>query len=152
MTTKYIQKGKEWVEHNLISRELFHHGVKGMKWGVRKKSSKRNKLIEEEIRSGKISRIVNADKQGRHTMTGHTPGRSYLYGDVKYAQKLVDNLSGTGELVLSRNGEWTHKEKVKSPDIIGEHVDQNGIQTKTNKAMIVYSKTGTHIYPRKEEQ
>lgn len=35
---------------------------------------------------------------------------------------------------------------------IGTHVDPvNGQETRTNKATIIYSKTGTHIYPRLED-
>lgn len=64
---------------------------------------------------------------------------------------MVDKLSGTGEAIIDGNGDWTHKEKVTDPHIIGTHVEPRyGTETKTNKATIVYSKTGTHIYPRKE--
>ncbi len=89
----------------------------------------------------------------RHTKDEHLPGRSYIDGDLEYAQELIDKLSGTGDAIIDGNGEWTHKEKVTSPHIIGTHVDhKTGIETKTNKATIAYSKTGTHIYPRKENK
>lgn len=149
---------------------LFHHGIKGQKWGVKNgppypigeggggskrsvaKSSRRDTIVADAIRSGKVLKKINKDKQLRHTKNGHIPGRSYLDGDLEYAQALVDKLSGTGEVFIDRNGNWNHKERVFSPNIIGTHVDTNGIKTKTNVAMIAYSKTGTHIYPAKREE
>lgn len=70
---------------------------------------------------------------------------------MDFAQKLVDELSGTGEALLDGKGQWLHKEKVSSSKIVGVHIDpKTGIETETKAAMIIYSKTGTHIYPRKE--
>lgn len=151
ITKEHIGNGRKWIERHILNQELYHYGVKGMKWGVRKddeKVTKKHPLIEEELRSGRISTTINKDKQRQHTKNGHVSGRSYLNGDDKYAQKLVNDLSGTGEPVMSRKGEWTHREKVESRNTIGTHVDRNGVKTATNKAMIVYSKTGSHIYPR----
>lgn len=157
----YILKGQNWVKENIFKQELYHYGVKGMKWGVRKKPhyelldnvrvTKKNKLIEEEIRSGKISRNINKDKQNRHTKDGHIPGRSYLDGDIQYAQKLVNKLSGTGRPLMDTNNKWVHKERVSNDKPIGYHVDPTtGKETKTKYGTIVYSRTGTHIYPRQK--
>ncbi len=152
---------KEKLTEKGSNSELAHHGIKGQKWGVRNgppypldRSAKRGTIVKDAIESGVVSKKINREKQQRHTKEGHLPGRSYLDGDLEYAQELVDKLSGTGEpLIDGKTGEWLHKEKVTSPHIIGTHVDsEDGTETKTNKAMITYSKTGTHIYPRKEEQ
>lgn len=135
---------------------LFHHGIKGQKWGVRNgppyplaKLSGHDTIVKDAIESGLVSKKINREKQLRHTKHGHIEGRSYIDGDLEYAQELVDKLSGTGEAVCNKPDNWLRKEKVISPHIIGTHVDEDGVETKTNKAMIVYSKTGTHIYPRK---
>lgn len=151
MRLEYVRKEREWVEQNSPKRELYHYGVKGMRWGVRKKSNHRphNRLIEDEIRSGKISKTVNKDKQNRHTKDGHLPGRSYLNGDTRYAQKLINKLSGTGRLLMDTNNNWIHKERVSNDKPIGYHVDPTtGKETESKHGTIVYSKTGTHIYPR----
>lgn len=140
--------------------QLTHHGVKGQKWGVKNgppypidKSSRHGTIVKNAIESGEVSKKINREKQMRHTKSGHTSGRSYLDGDLEYAQKLVDKLSGTGEPKVDSNGNWTRKEMVADSDSIGTHVNPvNGNETKTNKATIIYSKTGTHIYPRLEEE
>lgn len=91
-------------------------------------------------------------KQVRHTQKEHIPGRSYIYGDINDAQKLVDELSGTGVPLVTDDGKWLHKEKVSSSKTIGMYVDENGVEMETAHAMIVYSKTGAHVYPRKENK
>ncbi len=147
---------------------LMHHGVKGQKWGVRRtpeqlrhkpsikevleKSLSRGTIVQDAIRSGEVSKTINREKQMRHTMSGHPPGRSYLYGGLEFSQRLVDELSGTGEPKLDSHGNWTHKELVKASRVIGAHIDSDGRETETNAAMIVYSNTGSHIYPRKENK
>ena len=51
-------------------------------------------------------------------------------------------MSTTGEAVFDSNGNWKNKERVVSDKIIGAHVDnENGKETRTKAAVIVYSKT-----------
>lgn len=145
---------------------LRHHGIKGQKWGVRRtpeqlghkpsikealaNSLKSDRMVKEALDKGLISKRVNKEKQLRHTLGGHPKGRSYLYGGIDFSKRLINELSGTGEL-LFKNGTWTGKERVRSNKIIGVHVDpKTSDETETRSAMIVYSKTGAHIYPRKE--
>ena len=167
MDERLIELGRMWVEKYLYSSELFHHGVKGQKWGVRngppypldKRASDdipvektgNGGIIEEAIKSGTVKKQINPESQERHNFSTHEEGRSYLCGDTAFAQRLVDELSGTGEALLDSKGQWLHKERVMANEIIGMHVDAQGKETATKAAMIVYSKTGTHIYPRKEE-
>jgi len=156
-------------ENEWLKAEIMHHGIKGMKWGVRRtpeelghprksldKSGGNGKLntsvVNAAIRSGKVSKKVNADKQSRHSL-GHknyVEGRSYLHdGSIANAQKLVDELSGTGKAILDRNGKWVQMEHVSASKIIGTSVNSDtGRKTQTKKAAIKYSKTGSHIYPR----
>lgn len=50
-------------------------------------------------------------------------------------------MSTTGEAVFDSNGNWKNKERVVSDKIIGAHVDnENGKETRTKAAVIVYSK------------
>lgn len=75
---------------------------------------------------------------------------SYLYDDLDYAQRLVDKHSEKGTPLLDKNGNWLRKEKFTDTKAIGVHLDINGKEVETDAGMIVYSKTGTHVYPRKE--
>ena len=52
--------------------------------------------------------------------------------------------------LLDKNGNWLRKEKFTDTKVIGVHLDINGKEVETDAGMIVYSKTGTHVYPRKE--
>ena len=165
MLDRYIRIGYEWMKRNFPElvrddsrSELCHHGIKGQKWGVRNgppypldKSTKHDTIVTDAIKSGLVSKKINREKQLRHTKTWHIRGRSYLDGDLEYAQGLVDKLSGTGKVFVDSNGNWNHKELVTNSSIIGTHVDPiSGKETKTNKGTIIYSKTGTHIFPRQE--
>lgn len=139
---------------------LAHHGIKGQKWGVRNgppypidnESSKKSNVVKEAIESGRVSKTINKDKQQRHTLSGHADGRSYINGDVDFAQKLVDKHCGKGKAITDKNGKWTKKERFIDDSCIGEYVDIKGKEIKTKKGVIVYSKTGTHVYPGKEKK
>lgn len=158
-TRKTVESILEKIKYKLseTNSELAHHGIKGQKWGIKNgppypinKTS--YNIINDAIKSGKISKLINKNKQIPHTKDNRISGKSYINGDLEYAQKLVNKLGGTGRPIKDRHGNWTQKERVSDNDIIGFHVDKNdNIETPTNKAIIVYSKTGTHIYPAKKE-
>ena len=158
LNKRLINAGKRWMAKNLYSHQLFHHGVKGQKWGIRNgppyplEKSHKNSIIEEAMSSGKVKKTINPEKQKKHCKSYNLKGRSCLDGDLDFAQMLVDELSGTGEPVLDRNGNWTNRERVVYKKKVGVNVDDSTLkETRTDKLMIVYSNTGTHIYPRKEK-
>lgn len=135
-------------------KDIEHSGVKGMKWGVKNgppypinRSEKESNIVTQSIRDGEVKTEINIDKQKRHTKLDHIPGRSYINGDCKYAQKLVDKHCGKGEAILDRKGKWTNKERFTDDEIIGVHIDTNGAETSTKRGVIAYSKTGSHVYP-----
>lgn len=146
-----IRKVLDELDNN---KDIEHSGVKGMKWGVKNgppypinRSEKESNIVTQSIRDGEVKTEINIDKQKRHTKLDHIPGRSYINGDCKYAQKLVDKHCGKGEAILDRKGEWTNKERFTDDEIIGVHIDTNGAETSTKRGVIAYSKTGSHVYP-----
>lgn len=163
-----------------LDEYLKHHGIKGQKWGERRgppypltsaqkdggsavkkvvaKSGKAGKLGQEvlkrAIESGEVSLKLNIGHQKKHLPDREDKRRSYIQGDLATAQKLVRELSGTGELVVNiKTGEWLKKERVATPEQIGVYVDADtGQHTQTDKLMIHYGKRGAHIYGRKDEK
>lgn len=110
--------------------------------------------VKDAVSSGVVTTKINAEKQGRHIKTSpaYIEGRSYINGTLEDAQRLVDDLSGTGVPLMDADGNWLHKERVQTDHVFGIHVDpETGQETETTKGMIIYSKTGTHIIPRKED-
>lgn len=155
---KILDAMKEKLTEDTRSAELMHHGVKGQKWGVQNgppypidRSNKHDTIVKDAIESGEVSKKINREKQLRHTLKEHLPGRSYINGDLEYAQKLVDELSGTGD-AITKKGKWLNRERVTAPYIIGTYVNDMGESEKSNVAMIIYSKTGAHIYPVRRKE
>ncbi len=154
-----------WRYNPTIRCELYHHGVKGQKWGVKngppypikrdtkpvEKLSKQDTIVKDAINSGSVSTKLNVGNQKKHMKeTRSDDQRSYIDGDLDTAQRLINKLSGTGEAVMDRNGRWTHKERVADTDTVGTMVEYGTKEeSKTDKAMIVYAKDGSHIYPRR---
>ena len=113
-----------------------------------------NPVVKDAIASGQVSTTINADKQNRHIKgsKGFVEGRSYINGTIEDAQKFLDELSGTGEPLMVK-GKWLNKERVTSANVIGVHVDPDTKEeTETKNCMIIYSKTGSHIVPRKGDE
>lgn len=112
-------------------------------------------VVRDAINSGQVSTTINVNKQNRHIPgnPGYTSGRSRLDISIEEAQHIVDTLAGTGQPIFDSKGNWTNKERVRCPDYIGTHVDvATGAETRTKNITIIYSGTGTHIVPRRDEE
>lgn len=117
------------------------------------KAENNKDIVRQAIQSGEVSAKINKEKQNRHIKdsAGYIKGRSYINGTLEDAQQMVDRLSGTGDPVMVKE-KWNKKERVSSETVIGVHIDpKTQEETETRHALIVYSKTGSHIIPRKGE-
>ena len=111
-------------------------------------------IIKAEVEKGNIKLEINPEKQGRHIKGApeYKEGRSYLTITAEEAQDVIDAKSGTGAMVNDKNGKPV-KERVDCDRIIGFDVDQVSMkETETDKGTIHYSKTGTHLVPRKGDK
>lgn len=117
-------------------------------------NSSRSGIIKSEIEKGNIKLELNHEKQAKHIKgePEYKEGKSYLTISEAGTQEIIYRNYGTGILVYDRNGNWKHKELIDCGEEIGVVVDTStGVETITDKGTIHYSKTGTHLVPRKEE-
>ena len=115
--------------------------------------NKKQQEVLALIRSDNTKKTLNSGNQKKHLLIDGEPpsdGRSYIYGDLKTAQDLIDKYHGTGEVKFTSKGDWSKKEFVETQNDIGVHVNQNTKeQAPTNRFSIHYGKRGTHIVPAK---
>ena len=92
---------------------------------------------------------IHEGRQGKHII-GHSnyrKGRSVLHMSMARAQKLVEDLAGTGEWIGSSN-----RERIDFGFEIGTYVDERGNRTKTTVGIIHFSKQGAHIVPGRPKE
>ena len=129
--------------------------IAGMKKPQRLDIAGESGIIEDEIRKGNIKLDINHEKQAKHIKgcPEYIDGRSYLTISEDKAQKIINEKSGTGSLVYDRKGLWKNKELIDCDEIIGVDINKSTREeTSTDKGTIHYSKSGTHLVPRKEKK
>ncbi len=129
--------------------------IAGMKKPQRLDIAGESGIIEDEIRKGNIKLDINHEKQAKHIKgcPEYIDGRSYLTISEDKAQKIINEKSGTGSLVYDRKGLWKNKELIDCDEIIGVDINKSTREeTSTDKGTIHYSKSGTHLAPRKEKK
>ena len=129
--------------------------IAGMKKPQRLDFSAESGIIEDEIRKGNIKLDINPEKQAKHIKgcPEYIDGRSYLTISEDKAQKIINEKSGTGSLVYDRKGLWKKKELIDCDEVIGVDINKTTREeTSTDKGTIHYSKSGTHLVPRKEKK
>lgn len=129
--------------------------IAGMKKPQRLDIAGKSGIIEDEIRKGNIKLDINPEKQAKHIKgcPEYIDGRSYLTISEDKAQKIINEKSGTGSLVYDRKGLWKKKELIDCDEVIGVDINKTTREeTSTDKGTIHYSKSGTHLVPRKEKK
>lgn len=106
-------------------------------------------IVLKAINNGEVKAVINQDKQKRHMEDYVSDDRSFVFRGVD-CEELLDNLKGTGQPVMSKKG-WTKKERVYNDKPVGIYKDSSGSGQESKRIMIIYSKTGCHMYPIKEE-
>lgn len=107
--------------------------------------------IRRHIRSDAVNKSIIPERQAWHDRNSseYKNGRSYLLPGVD-AQELVDRYHGTGYVPVSESGDW-NREVVLAERNIGVNINpKTGEETVTNRFVIHYRKTGTHIVPTKQ--
>lgn len=114
------------------------------------KQNNNKRILDNARKSGIIKDELKTDKQRQHMIAspGYKEGKSYIYGDEKTAEELYKKLSDTGVFV-NVEGKWQKKERVVADEIVSVFIDRKGNKIPTKNLMIIYSKNGYHIYPRR---
>lgn len=153
---------KDQSEREMTARRVVPQVTKSVNTAITQKSlaegpqERYNRKKAEaiiRIASNETPKAINPGNQNKHIKggKGYIEGRSYIYGGLAAAQALVDQYSGTGEPILTRNGEWAHKEYVCADHPVGAVVEpETEEETETRAFMIHYGKRGTHVVPAKE--
>lgn len=158
--------------------QLYHYGIKGQKWGIRRfqnadgtltiqgrerykdnrethhKRNPNSKVIQA-LEAGKISVKVNVSNQTKHIKGSHNfeAGKSYVLGNLEDCQTLISELYGTGQALTNRRNEFNNKERVRASRVFGVYVDKETKQeSKTRYGIIHYGKAGAHIIPARNKE
>ncbi len=109
--------------------------------------------IRNHIKSDELPKEILIGKQGKHIL-GHNnyiEGRSYMSITSEEIQQIVNKYAGTGHILRDNKGQWNNKELIEASKILGVTFDIDGETRETNKAIIHYSKKGTHVVPTLRE-
>lgn len=158
--------------------QLYHYGIKGQKWGIRRfqnadgtltiqgrerykdnrethhKRNPNSKVIQA-LEAGKMSVKVNVSNQTKHIKGSHNfeAGKSYVLGNLEDCQTLISELYGTGQALTNRRNEFNNKERVRASRVFGVYVDKETKQeSKTRYGIIHYGKAGAHIIPARNKE
>lgn len=158
--------------------QLYHYGIKGQKWGIRRfqntdgtltvKGRERykdnrethhrrdpNSKVMQALEAEKISVRVNVSNQTKHIKGSHNfeAGKSYVLGNLEDCQTLISELYGTGQALTNRRNEFNNKERVRASRVFGVYVDKESKQeSKTRYGIIHYGKAGAHIIPARNKE
>lgn len=104
---------------------------------------------KEDIRTGKISRRINPQKQARHMAgdKGYIEGRSVITVPMERLQELVDRYAGTGKVTVTGKELNKVTETVDFHELIGYTVNIMKEKHDTTFVKLHYSKTGLHVVP-----
>lgn len=158
--------------------QLYHYGIKGQKWGMRRfqnadgtltiqgreryKDNRENhhkrdpdSKMMQALEAGKISVKVNVSNQTKHIKGSHNfvLGKSYVLGNIEDCQALISELYGTGQALMNIHNEFNNKERVRASRVFGVYVDKETKQeSKTRYGIIHYGKAGAHIIPARNKE
>lgn len=114
---------------------------------VRYEKLKDNYYIKNAIDKGALGNTINTEKQSPHNIDTKLDGKSFLYGDSKFAQELFDIYAGTGTI---EKGKRSGLREICVADRVIGYDEQAKMET--NMFKIHHSKNRTHIVPYKKDR
>lgn len=153
---------KRYDDRLSIAKWNRSEAMKAVRAAQRLEKKKKSAIIDAEkirkdILNNKYNLNLNIGNQNKHIKGSHSYNeenhKSILFGDLNYAQGLVQKYHGTGDIKMTEDGAWTKKEFVEANFDVGLSYNRDKQQMQpTNRFAIHYGKRGTHIVPveRKE--
>lgn len=153
---------KRYDDRLSIAKWNRSEAMKAVRAAQRLEKKKKSAIIDAEkirkdILNNKYNLNLNIGNQNKHIKGSHSYNeenhKSILFGDLNYAQGLVQKYHGTGDIKMTEDGVWTKKEFVEANFDVGLSYNRDKQQMQpTNRFAIHYGKRGTHIVPveRKE--
>lgn len=101
-----------------MNNELEHHGIKGMRWGVRRYQNKDGSLTPQgKKRYDRDIRDNLAKKKDNRIDTSHPDPNRWAREDLERSKKIVDTSSSMVRQLKSMESETRPKSKRKSMDL-----------------------------------
>ena len=150
-------------------RDRFNSGVNANEKTATSSSKRKIKIpsfassieITKKVETGEYSKTYNREHYAKHFFGSKQYNAYYesrkkkgfgkqsrLSVDIETAQKLVNDFSGKGIVVVTKSGKPKSQEDVNFHQTIGYYVYRNE-EHPTTKGRIHYSKNGAHIVPMK---
>lgn len=122
---------------------------------------KRQEEEKQKILSGEYPLKISKGKQNKH-IEGTNEFKLHVIklekrGDkpsilTSDPQALVEEYHSKGRIIISGGKDSPPKESIKTNEVVGKYYNKKlGEYVDTKSIMIVYSKTGTHVYPKKDD-
>lgn len=108
--------------------------------------------------------VISPQKQARHTIgtreyqayveqrakDGHSAPSATVLSNEELGE-LVARFAGTGDVKLSRNGEWSGQEFCDTDRVVGYYYDRDGAAHETRRAQFIYANKSVHVVPSREK-
>lgn len=140
----------QWDRHQAAMARAAAKRRKNQEVERKRKIAYNEQKARNEIGTQNLPLTIFEGRQNKHIKSAreYENGKSYLTIGIDEAQEIVNKYANTGELKMSKAGNWNNKEVIFADRPVGYAVDASGNNKQlTYKATIHYSKKGTHIVP-----
>lgn len=120
----------------MVRRELYHHGIKGMKWGVRRYQNKDGSLTERGKRRMYAEMFDNESKESKERKRYTAEPHKWVENDMRAGKRLADEGSNmTNRIKQLDNINQRHKKQNQARMNLSEMSDQE-LRNQINRELL----------------